>query len=62
MRVRVSEGGAVRCRDTAIHVASAWDPSPGTLEHPQIPENVNQPSKVGRIAWAEGMEGAAARG
>lgn len=35
-------------------------PAP-TLEHPQISKNVNQPSKAGRNAWAEGMEGAAVR-
>lgn len=33
-----------------------------TLEHAQILENVNQPGKVGRCAWAEGMEGATVGG
>lgn len=64
----MSEGGAATRRDTVIHVASARDLSPGIYptspnsRASPIPKNVTQPGKVGRLKWAEGTEGTAARG
>lgn len=64
----MSEGEAATCRDTAIHVASARDLSPGIYptspnsRASPIPKNVTHPGKMGRLRWAEGTEGTAVRG